>query len=97
MTYLYFFRNLIRTRLQAQGTPAHPQIYSGVRDAATRCYQLEGVRGYYKGLTPTLGKVIPAVSISYAIYEEVKLFLFTEPKNFRKFDERDVFSLAASD
>lgn len=58
--------NLVRTRLQAQGTPAHPQTYLGVRDAATKCYQREGWRGFYKGLTPTLVKVIPAVAISCA-------------------------------
>lgn len=46
-------RNLIRTRLQAQGTPAHPQRYDGVRDAAARCYHGEGWRGFYKG-TSTL-------------------------------------------
>lgn len=63
-SYSIFRRNLVRTRLQAQGTPAHPHTYAGVRDAATRCYQLEGWRGFYKGLTPTLVKVVPAVAIS---------------------------------
>lgn len=42
-------RNLVRTRLQAQGTPSHPQTYTGIRDAAFKCYQLEGWRGFYKG------------------------------------------------
>merc|ERR1719487_2384533 len=68
--------NLVRTRLQAQGTPAHPQTYLGVRDAATKCYQLEGWRGFYKGLTPTLVKVVPAVAISYAVYDTSKKMLF---------------------
>ncbi|GAA5852268.1 hypothetical protein JCM9279_002483 [Rhodotorula babjevae] len=70
--------NLVRTRLQAQGTPAHPQTYLGVRDAATKCYQREGWRGFYKGLTPTLVKVIPAVAISYAVYDSSKKFLFAQ-------------------
>ena len=51
--------------MQAQGTPAHPQRYTGVRDAASRCYKLEGWRGFYKGLTPTLVKVVPAVAVSF--------------------------------
>lgn len=68
--------NLVRTRLQAQGTPAHPQTYLGVRDAAWKCYQLEGWRGFYKGLTPTLVKVVPAVAISYAVYDTSKKMLF---------------------
>ncbi|GAA6009677.1 uncharacterized protein JCM10292_003888 [Rhodotorula paludigena] len=68
--------NLVRTRLQAQGTPAHPQTYTGVRDAALKCYQREGWRGFYKGLTPTLVKVVPAVAISYAVYDTSKKMLF---------------------
>ncbi|GAA5966510.1 hypothetical protein JCM3765_007594 [Sporobolomyces pararoseus] len=68
--------NLVRTRLQAQGTPAHPQVYTGIRDAAIKCYQREGWRGFYKGLTPTLVKVVPAVAISYAVYDQSKRLLF---------------------
>ncbi|GAA5913797.1 hypothetical protein JCM6882_007702 [Rhodosporidiobolus microsporus] len=68
--------NLVRTRLQAQGTPAHPQTYTGIRDAALKCYMREGWRGFYKGLTPTLVKVVPAVAISYAVYDTSKKMLF---------------------
>jgi len=32
----------------------------------------EGVRGLFKGLTPNLLKVIPAVSITYVVYENTK-------------------------
>ncbi|BGO93151.1 hypothetical protein NBRC10512_007596 [Rhodotorula toruloides] len=70
--------NLVRTRLQAQGTPAHPQTYTGIRDAAFKCYQREGWRGFYKGLTPTLVKVVPAVAISYAVYDTSKKMLFAQ-------------------
>lgn len=45
------YSNLVRTRLQAQGTPAHPQTYTGIRDAALKCYQREGWRGFYKGVS----------------------------------------------
>lgn len=41
--------NLVRTRLQAQGTPAHPARYDGIVDAARQCYRNEGWRGFYKG------------------------------------------------
>ncbi|GAA5942769.1 uncharacterized protein JCM15063_002786 [Sporobolomyces koalae] len=68
--------NLVRTRLQAQGTPAHPQVYTGIKDAAIKCFQREGWRGFYKGLTPTLVKVVPAVAISYAVYDQSKKLLF---------------------
>lgn len=64
--------NLIRTRLQAAGTPAHPQVYDGFWDAVKKTYGKEGVVGFYRGLVPTLAKVVPAVSISYVCYENSK-------------------------
>lgn len=64
--------NLIRTRLQAAGTPAHPQVYTGFMDAVRQTYKREGVVGFYRGLVPTLAKVVPAVSISYVCYENSK-------------------------
>ncbi|OZJ01980.1 hypothetical protein BZG36_04898, partial [Bifiguratus adelaidae] len=64
--------NMIRTRLQAQGTPGHPQTYTSAFDAARKLYLADGVLGFYKGLGPSLFKVIPAVSISYVVYEQAK-------------------------
>ncbi|SMN18652.1 similar to Saccharomyces cerevisiae YNL083W SAL1 ADP/ATP transporter [Maudiozyma saulgeensis] len=64
--------NLLRTRLQAQGTYAHPYTYTGIRDVLQQTIQREGYPGLYKGLMPTLAKVCPAVSISYLCYENIK-------------------------
>ncbi|TIB67582.1 hypothetical protein E3P77_01440 [Wallemia ichthyophaga] len=64
--------NLLRTRLQASGTPAHPQSYTGFVDVLNKTYSNEGLRGFYRGLIPTLAKVVPAVSISYLCYENAK-------------------------
>ncbi|AMD22842.1 HHR073Cp [Eremothecium sinecaudum] len=64
--------NLLRTRLQAQGTFAHPHRYEGFRDVFVKTVQREGYQGLYKGLLPTLAKVCPAVSISYLCYENLK-------------------------
>ncbi|KAI8975124.1 mitochondrial carrier domain-containing protein [Mycotypha africana] len=61
--------NMIRTRLQAQGTPGHPYVYTSALDAAKKTFHADGIRGFYKGLGPTLFKVVPSVSISYAVYE----------------------------
>lgn len=49
--------NLVRTRLQASGSPGHPQRYTGIFDVARQTYRAEGWRGFYRGLVPTLGKV----------------------------------------
>lgn len=64
--------NVVRTRLQASGTPAHPYVYAGFVDACRQTYVREGVKGFYRGLVPTLAKVIPAVSCSYTVYEQAK-------------------------
>ncbi|KAI9343845.1 mitochondrial carrier domain-containing protein [Pilaira anomala] len=61
--------NMLRTRLQAQGTPAHPYTYTSAWDAAKKTLRADGIGGFYKGLGPTLFKVVPSVSISYAVYE----------------------------
>lgn len=67
--------NLLRTRLQASGSPGHPQVYTGFQDVLQQTLQREGWIGLYKGLIPTLAKVVPAVSISYVVYEHSKRHL----------------------
>lgn len=52
--------NLVRTRLQASGSPGHPQRYAGVWDVVQKTYQRDGWRGFYRGLLPTLAKVLVA-------------------------------------
>lgn len=70
--------NLLRTRLQAQGTFAHPQTYTGFRDVLVKTLQREGFPGLFKGLVPNLAKVCPAVSISYLCYENLKSLMKLE-------------------
>lgn len=55
--------NLLRTRLQSQGTKGHPRTYTGIVDVTRQTIRGEGWRGLFKGLTPNLLKVVPAVSI----------------------------------
>ncbi|KKY19033.1 putative calcium dependent mitochondrial carrier protein [Diplodia seriata] len=64
--------NLLRTRLQSQGTVLHPRTYTGIMDVTRQTIKGEGVRGLFKGLTPNLLKVVPAVSITYVVYEKSK-------------------------
>ncbi|XP_040180746.1 calcium-binding mitochondrial carrier protein SCaMC-2 isoform X1 [Rana temporaria] len=62
---------LVRTRMQAQasieGAP-QPTMSSLFRNII----QTEGPIGLYRGLAPNFMKVIPAVSISYVVYENIK-------------------------
>ncbi|KAK5098287.1 hypothetical protein LTS08_006420 [Lithohypha guttulata] len=67
--------NVLRTRLQAQGTVLHRPTYTGIADVTRKTIQNEGWKGLFKGVTPNLLKVAPAVSISYIVYENSKSLL----------------------
>ncbi|KAH8883811.1 mitochondrial carrier [Thozetella sp. PMI_491] len=67
--------NVLRTRLQTQGTAMHPPTYTGIWDVAQKTIQNEGARGLYKGLTPNILKVAPALSITWVCYENMKKLL----------------------
>ena len=53
-------------------TVLHPPTYSGIIDVAQKTVKNEGVKGLFKGITPNLLKVVPAVSITYVVYENAK-------------------------
>uniref|UniRef100_A0A672ZXX1 Solute carrier family 25 member 23b n=1 Tax=Sphaeramia orbicularis TaxID=375764 RepID=A0A672ZXX1_9TELE len=61
---------LIRTRMQAQGIPKLTMV-----GQFKYIISHEGVPGLYRGITPNFLKVIPAVSISYVVYEHMKKVL----------------------
>ncbi|XP_056313939.1 calcium-binding mitochondrial carrier protein SCaMC-2-B isoform X1 [Danio aesculapii] len=65
---------LVRTRMQAQASQeGSPQMtMSGLFRHIVRT---EGAFGLYRGLAPNFMKVIPAVSISYVVYENLKITL----------------------
>uniref|UniRef100_A0A914XEQ0 EF-hand domain-containing protein n=1 Tax=Plectus sambesii TaxID=2011161 RepID=A0A914XEQ0_9BILA len=63
---------LVRTRLQALGisnTPNQPNTMVG---QFKYILSTEGVTGLYRGITPNFMKVVPAVGISYVVYETVR-------------------------
>ncbi|KPJ09121.1 Calcium-binding mitochondrial carrier protein SCaMC-2 [Papilio machaon] len=59
---------LVRTRLQAQEKAAKG-AEGTMRGVFRDIVQREGLVGLYRGITPNFIKVIPAVSISYVVYE----------------------------
>ncbi|KFA75552.1 hypothetical protein S40288_08736 [Stachybotrys chartarum IBT 40288] len=67
--------NVVRTRLQTQGTVMHRDTYTGIWDVTRKTIQREGYKGLYKGLTPNLLKVAPALSITWVVYENMKKVL----------------------
>ena len=55
--------------IAAEGRPM------GMVDTLKTIFKEEGLRGLYRGLLPNFLKVIPAVSIGYVVYEQLKLVL----------------------
>ena len=58
-------------KLQAAGLPGMPQ-YTSIAHCVRVTVAGEGVRGLYRGLLPNFMKTLPAISISYAVFEKVK-------------------------
>lgn len=57
------------TAIQAGNSTAAIYHDSGMVGAFRRILQTEGPLGLYRGITPNFIKVLPAVSISYVVYE----------------------------
>ncbi|KAI9264329.1 mitochondrial carrier domain-containing protein [Phascolomyces articulosus] len=72
--------DVVRKRLQVQGPSRTHYVIDGIPDYATRscfkCMKLiaeqEGVSSLYKGLTVSLVKVAPAISLTFFVYEKTK-------------------------
>ncbi|XP_059552925.1 mitochondrial adenyl nucleotide antiporter SLC25A23 isoform X2 [Myotis daubentonii] len=62
---------LVRTRMQAQASiEGAPQL--SMLGLFRHILSQEGIPGLYRGIAPNFMKVIPAVSISYVVYENMK-------------------------
>ncbi|XP_060619635.2 mitochondrial adenyl nucleotide antiporter SLC25A23 isoform X1 [Anolis sagrei] len=62
---------LVRTRMQAQASIEGAPQFS-MLGLFRHILSREGVFGLYRGIAPNFMKVIPAVSISYVVYENMK-------------------------
>ena len=52
-----------------------------MRVLVSNIWQADGIRGLYRGIVPNFMKVIPAVSISYVVYEKLRTALGVAPKH----------------
>eukprot|EP00965_Chrysotila_dentata_P227302 6195919-Pleurochrysis_carterae.AAC.5 len=60
--------NLVRTRLQASGMPGSTR-FLGPIDCVRQTWAGGGLKAFYRGLGPNMLKVLPATSISYAVFD----------------------------
>lgn len=73
--------SLVRTRMQAQELPMDSDKRDTMSKILANIWNKEGVRGLYRGLLPNIIKVVPAVSITYAVYENIKKELVIRPSS----------------
>lgn len=64
VTYPY---QVLRSRLQVHDVGPSVSVSSTFRDVWRR----DGARGFYRGLTPNLLRVVPATCITMVVYEQV--------------------------
>ncbi|KAL6818678.1 mitochondrial carrier [Trichoderma sp. SZMC 28013] len=64
--------DLLRTRFAAQG---RHRVYSSLRGALWDIYRDEGPKGFFRGLGPALGQIIPFMGIFFASYEGLRIQL----------------------
>lgn len=49
--------------------------YDGIIDCVQKIMRNEGVRGFYKGLTPNMLRIFPSSGLFFLVYESVLLKL----------------------
>lgn len=69
--------DLLRRRFQvlAMGQSELGFHYKSVPDALITIGRTEGFKGYYKGLTANLFKVVPSTAVSWVVYETVRDYM----------------------
>ncbi|KAF4577229.1 mitochondrial carrier family protein [Pleurotus pulmonarius] len=70
--------DVIKTKLQAQRKIQGQQGYEGIYDTARNILRYDGLRGFYRGLGPTVLGYLPTWAIYFAVYDGIKSY-FGEP------------------
>lgn len=67
ITYPY---RVVQTRMQN-----FEMGYTGPVECVRKIWKGEGVRGFYKGLAPTIVRVLPSTCITFLVYENVRVYM----------------------
>ncbi|KAI0898033.1 mitochondrial carrier [Annulohypoxylon nitens] len=70
VTYPY---QVIRSRLQNYDADA--RFGRGIRGVVGRTWKEEGWRGFYRGIVPSVVRVLPATWVTFLVYENMKFYL----------------------
>ncbi|XP_057746932.1 folate transporter 1, chloroplastic isoform X3 [Arachis stenosperma] len=78
LTYPFqVMRSRLQQRPSADGVPRYVDSWHVVKETA----RYEGVRGFYRGITPSLLKNVPASSVTFIVYENVLKLLKLARRN----------------
>lgn len=69
-----FPMDMVRRRLQVEGMSDRNASSFSAIGILKRVYTSQGIRGLYKGIAPEYLKAIPAVTITFGVYESMKNF-----------------------
>lgn len=61
--------------LQVRTNTKDAVTYNGIVDCAQKILRNEGVKGFYKGLTPNMVRIFPSSGLFFLVYESVLLRL----------------------
>jgi hypothetical protein len=61
--------------LAVQTNTKQSVTYDGIFDCASKIMKNEGVRGFYKGITPNMLRIFPSSGLFFLVYEGVLLKL----------------------
>eukprot|EP01134_Creolimax_fragrantissima_P004770 CFRG4770T1 len=64
--------DVVKTRMQSRSSG---KAYLGTRDALSKIYRQEGVRGYFRGVGPSLFALLPTWAMYFTAYEQLKVTL----------------------
>ena len=71
--------------------PGYPQRYNGLADCLRQTYSDReggGVRALYRGILPNMLKAVPAISISYVVFETSKKAMLSRIDDQRRAEPR---------
>lgn len=91
--------DVIKTRLQVHGLP---KLTNGnvrgslIVGSLEQIFQKEGLRGMYRGLSPTVLALLPNWAVYFTMYEQLKSFLCSEDKNHHLSVGANVIAAAAA-
>ncbi|KAJ4414435.1 mitochondrial thiamine pyrophosphate transporter [Gnomoniopsis sp. IMI 355080] len=63
--------DLLRTRFAAQGS--EDRVYASLRKAIVTIQREEGTQGFFRGLTPALGQIVPFMGMFFSVYEVLRI------------------------